>query len=205
MISTAFGFRAVLRRPEVIPQPYTLNPNLGYPGASLGICTQTLQGPRLVPEVDHANLVLGVGSHQGGTKFDWGVILAYDAASPATRVSAATTPYVAAAAAITVLLIPSCHPYGQQGLTQRSDPIPQWPRANLDFSHVPDKSWVAVHFVRGCRTLFGTASGSFRKVGVPNFGVLIIRILLFRVLYLGPLFSDTPICSPKHSKPRTQT
>ena len=34
--------------------------------------------------------------------------------------------------------------------------------------------------------------GSFRKLGVPDFGVLIIRILLFRVLYLGPLFSETP-------------
>ena len=29
--------------------------------------------------------------------------------------------------------------------------------------------------------------------GVPYFGVLIIRILLFRVLYWGPLFSETPI------------
>ena len=35
--------------------------------------------------------------------------------------------------------------------------------------------------------------GSFRKLGVPHFGVLIIRILLFRVLYQGPLFSETPI------------
>ena len=33
---------------------------------------------------------------------------------------------------------------------------------------------------------------SFRKLGVPYFGVLIIRILLFRVLYWGPLFSETP-------------
>ena len=31
--------------------------------------------------------------------------------------------------------------------------------------------------------------------GVPDFGVLIIRILLFRVLYLGALFSETPIRS----------
>ena len=33
------------------------------------------------------------------------------------------------------------------------------------------------------------------KLGVPyyNLGVLIIRILLFRVLYQGPLFSETPI------------
>ena len=31
-----------------------------------------------------------------------------------------------------------------------------------------------------------TQNGSFRKLGVPYFGVLIIRILLFRVLYEGP-------------------
>ena len=30
------------------------------------------------------------------------------------------------------------------------------------------------------------------KIGVPYFGVLIIRILLFRVLYLGHLFSENP-------------
>ena len=30
-------------------------------------------------------------------------------------------------------------------------------------------------------------------MGVPYFGVLIIRILLFRVLYWGPLLSETPI------------
>ena len=43
--------------------------------------------------------------------------------------------------------------------------------------------------------------GSFRNVGVPHFGVLIIRILLFRVLYLGPLFSETPTYSdpPKYT------
>ena len=29
--------------------------------------------------------------------------------------------------------------------------------------------------------------------GIPYFGVLMIRILLFRVLYWGPLFSETPI------------
>ena len=33
----------------------------------------------------------------------------------------------------------------------------------------------------------GAPYGSFRKLGVPYFGVLIIRILLFRVLYLGVL------------------
>ena len=27
----------------------------------------------------------------------------------------------------------------------------------------------------------------------PNFGILIIRILLLRVLYWGPLFSETPM------------
>ena len=35
--------------------------------------------------------------------------------------------------------------------------------------------------------------GGFRKFGVPYFGVLIIRILLYRVLYMGPLFSETPL------------
>ena len=35
-------------------------------------------------------------------------------------------------------------------------------------------------------------NGSFRKLGVPYLGVLIIRILLFRVLYESPLFSETP-------------
>ena len=35
--------------------------------------------------------------------------------------------------------------------------------------------------------------GGFRELGVPYFGVLIIRILLFRVLYYGPLFLETPI------------
>ena len=35
--------------------------------------------------------------------------------------------------------------------------------------------------------------GSFRKQGVPYSRVLIRRILLFRVLYSGPLFSETPI------------
>ena len=34
----------------------------------------------------------------------------------------------------------------------------------------------------------------FPKLGVPYFGVLIIRILLFVVLYWGPPFSETPIC-----------
>ena len=33
--------------------------------------------------------------------------------------------------------------------------------------------------------------GSFRKLGVPYFGVLMTRIPLFRVLYSGPLFSET--------------
>ena len=34
---------------------------------------------------------------------------------------------------------------------------------------------------------------SFRKLGVPYSGVPIIRILLFRVLYKGPLFSEPPM------------
>ena len=39
----------------------------------------------------------------------------------------------------------------------------------------------------------GVVFGSFRNLGVPYFGVLIIKILQFRVLYSGPLFSETPI------------
>ena len=38
---------------------------------------------------------------------------------------------------------------------------------------------------------------SFRKLGVPgvpDFGVLIVRILLFGVFCEGPLFSETTIC-----------
>ena len=34
----------------------------------------------------------------------------------------------------------------------------------------------------------------FPKIRGTLFGVPIIRILLFRVLYQGPLFSETPIC-----------
>ena len=40
-----------------------------------------------------------------------------------------------------------------------------------------------------------TSCGGFRKLGVLYFGVLIIRILLFRVLHWGPLFSETPMGS----------
>ena len=36
----------------------------------------------------------------------------------------------------------------------------------------------------------------FPKNRVPYFGVLVIRVLLFRVLYLGPLFSETPSYIP---------
>ena len=37
---------------------------------------------------------------------------------------------------------------------------------------------------------------SQKKLGVPYFGVLIIRILLCRVLYWGPLLSETPTWDP---------
>ena len=36
--------------------------------------------------------------------------------------------------------------------------------------------------------------GISEKKGYRTLGVLIIRILLFRILYWGPLFSETPIC-----------
>ena len=32
----------------------------------------------------------------------------------------------------------------------------------------------------------------FPQIRVPDFGALKIRILLFRLLYQGPLFSETP-------------
>ena len=35
--------------------------------------------------------------------------------------------------------------------------------------------------------------GLSENKGVPSFGVRLIRILRFRVLYRGPLFSETPI------------
>ena len=42
----------------------------------------------------------------------------------------------------------------------------------------------------------------FPKIRGTVFGVRIIRILLFRVLYLDPLFSETPKClNPKAPKP----
>ena len=40
-------------------------------------------------------------------------------------------------------------------------------------------------------SLQGGLYRSFRKLGIPYFGVLIVRILVFRVLYGGPLFSET--------------
>ena len=39
----------------------------------------------------------------------------------------------------------------------------------------------------------GVSIWEFPKIGVPYLGVLKIRILLFRVLCWGPLFSETPI------------
>ena len=38
------------------------------------------------------------------------------------------------------------------------------------------------------------------EIRVPYFGVLIIGVLLFRVLYWGPLFSETPKYSTLHSR-----
>ena len=41
----------------------------------------------------------------------------------------------------------------------------------------------------------------FPKIrGAPYFGVLIIRILLFRVLDVGPLFSEIPMYGPEYSR-----
>ena len=38
----------------------------------------------------------------------------------------------------------------------------------------------------------GQRKWEFPKIRLPYFGVLVIRILLFRVLYQGPLVSETP-------------
>ena len=45
----------------------------------------------------------------------------------------------------------------------------------------------------------GLRIGEFPRIRVPYFGVLIIRILLFRVLHQGPLFSETPSEASKSS------
>ena len=47
--------------------------------------------------------------------------------------------------------------------------------------------------------------GSFRKLGVPPFGVLIIRILPCRVPYLGPLFWETPTSKLVAKPPAVRT
>ena len=45
--------------------------------------------------------------------------------------------------------------------------------------------------MKGSQNGLGFVRLSFRKIRGTLFGVLIIRILLFRVLYEGPLFSKT--------------
>ena len=49
--------------------------------------------------------------------------------------------------------------------------------------------------------------GTFRRFELPYFGVLIITILLFRVLYWGPLFSEppTPPCTLKSGQAARNT
>ena len=44
--------------------------------------------------------------------------------------------------------------------------------------------------------------GSFRKEGLPYLEVLIVRILLFRVLSWGPLFSEIPINRGHSTEPQ---
>ena len=43
--------------------------------------------------------------------------------------------------------------------------------------------WLRQYRGRGSASAKCSTRGSFRKFGVPYFGVLIIRFLLFRVLY----------------------
>ena len=69
-------------------------------------------------------------------------------------------------------------PTGCTGLAQRVLPLRVCcrPSVGADQSRAPDFSILV-----------------FQKLGVAYFGVLIIRILLFRVLYSGPLCSETLI------------
>ena len=72
------------------------------------------------------------------------------------------------------------------------------PNPNVLFSWVvhfaPAVTDVPCVFGARCTVLARSSHGSFRKVGVPYFEVLIIRILVFRVLHQGPLFPETPTC-----------
>ena len=55
----------------------------------------------------------------------------------------------------------------------------------------PDFCWGSEGILR---SIVGPTSVAASETwGVPYFRVLTIRILLFRVLYWGPLFSETPL------------
>ena len=55
--------------------------------------------------------------------------------------------------------------------------------------HLLQQGCLEFRTVRAATELMGSRLSSAR---VPYFGILIIRILLLRVLYRGPLFSETP-------------
>ena len=65
---------------------------------------------------------------------------------------------------------------------ERSAPV----RGSLSWSSNSSQVLMAGHFGGG-------RGGGFQKIGVPHLGVLTIRILLFKVAYYGPLFSETPV------------
>ena len=84
-----------------------------------------------------------------------------------------------------------------QDLGVRSHVKPYFPQPGRVYRRGPMKATFMISF-DGSLLLCALQSNlldpyaSFRKLGVPCFEVLIIRILLFRVLYQGPLFSETP-------------
>ena len=51
----------------------------------------------------------------------------------------------------------------------------------------------------------GLGFRSFRKVGVPYFGVLILRVRPFRVLSWGPLVSETPMSGVSEHETATKS
>ena len=77
-----------------------------------------------------------------------------------------------------------------KGSSQQLRRTPLWSFRNIG-PNVPLKG----SFKGSYKGFRGLPHGSFRKLGGSLFwGALLIRILLFRVLYQSPLFSDTPTC-----------
>ena len=65
-------------------------------------------------------------------------------------------------------------------------------QGSLELSETPGRGREAFVRVQGAESLLLPNRWDIAKIRVPCFGVLIIRILLFRVPYWGPLFSEPP-------------